>query len=134
MAEVWFPYVEASEISSHVADAYDDIDLSIRAASARVRAELKTARFAVDHTTGKPVDENVIAAIEDATKAQLAFWVETGDETGAGAQVGGGSILSVSLPGGSGSSSATDKEAARVAPAVAEILRNAPGIEWSVSY
>lgn len=116
---MWFPFL--------VGDSAE-----IRAASYRVRDELKTARFDVDQD-GKPTDPVVLKAIEDATTAQLAFWAETGDSTGAVAQSGGGSILSVRLPGGS----ATDvrsKQDARTAPAVAEILRSCPGITWAVMY
>lgn len=133
---MWFPFLELSEIGD-LADAFDDPEQSIRLASYRVLNELRTAAFEVHaygDDAGKPVEVLVTAAIQDATKAQLTFWAETGDESGAGAQNGGGSILSVSLPGGSGTTSVTAKQEARIAPAVAEILRAAPGIRWGVGY
>lgn len=133
---MWFPFVEVTEIGD-LADAFDDPDQSVRNASYRVLDELRSASFdvhAYGDDEGRPVDVNVTAAIQDATKAQLAFWAETGDESGAGAQNGGGSILSVSLPGGAGTTSIAAKREARVAPAVSEILRAAHGIRWGVGY
>ncbi|MEW1706984.1 hypothetical protein AB0230_07055 [Microbacterium sp. NPDC089190] len=133
---MWFPFVEVSEIGD-LAAAFEDPAQSIRTASYRVFDELRTASFdvhAAGDDEGHPVDWHVTAAIKDATKAQLSFWAETGDESGAGAQNGGGSILSVSLPGGGGTTSLAAKQEARVAPAVAEILRAAPGIRWGVGY
>lgn len=131
---VWFPFISTSDVSDGVAAAFDDLDQAIRNASYRVLDELRTASFEVRTSDGQPVDPTVTDAIIDATKAQLGFWAETGDESGAGAQNGGGSILSVSLPGGSGTTSVTAKQEARMAPAVAEILRAAPGITWGVAY
>ncbi|WDH77928.1 hypothetical protein PTQ19_10380 [Microbacterium esteraromaticum] len=130
---VWFPYAEPSDVPASVDEEFDDVAFTLRAASYAIRASLKTARFAVD-SEGKPTDDDVAAAIKDATVALLAFWAETGDATGAGAQSGGGSILSVSLPGGSGTTDARAKQDARDAPAVEEILRSCPGIDWSVMY
>lgn len=131
---VWFPFISTSDVSDDVAAAFNDLDQTIRNASYRVLDELRTAKFEVRTSDGQPVDPNITASIIDATKAQLGFWAETGDESGAGAQNGGGSILSVSLPGGSGTTSITAKQEARVAPAVAEILRATPGITWGVAY
>ena len=130
---MWFPFLIPADVPDAVAAAFDDVADAIRDASYRVRSELSTARFAVDQD-GSPVDEHVREAIKDATKAQLRFWADTGDSTGAAAQNGGGSILSVSLPGGSGTTSVTEKQDARTAPAVTEILHATPGIDWSVVY
>lgn len=133
---MWFPFVEVSEIGD-LAAAFEDPEQSTRNASYRVLDELRAASFdvhAAGEDEGRPVDPHVTAAIQDATKAQLAFWAETADESGAGAQNGGGSILSVSLPGGGGTTSLAAKQEARIAPAVAEILRVAPGIRWGVGY
>lgn len=130
---VWFPFVTAADVPAAIADALDDVETAVRNASHQVRGELKTARFDVG-ADGKPTDADVAAAIKDATIAQLQFWAGTGDESGAVAQTGGGSILSVSLPGGGGALDARAKQEARNAPAVAEILRACPGIGWAVTY
>lgn len=129
----WFPFLIASEVDPSLQAAFTDLDRSIREASYGVRDELTAATFAVD-ADGVPVDTDVKDAIMDATRAQLAFWAETGDDSGALAQVGGGSILSVTLPGGAGAKTAREKAEARRAPAVESILRSCPGIEWSVGY
>lgn len=130
---MWFPFLAPEDVSDGVAAAFDDLAAEIRRASYRVRDELLTATFDVDQD-GNPIEDAVREAIQDATKAQLAFWAETGDPSGAGAQNGGGSILSVSLPGGSGTTDAATKQAARVAPTVGEVLHNCDGITWAVSY
>lgn len=130
---MWFPFLVEADVPTTVAAAFEDLTAAVRSASYRVRDELKTARFEVDEEW-RPVDAGVVTAIEDATLAQLAFWAETGDMSGAAAQSGGGSILSVSLPGGSGTTDPAAKQAARVAPAAAEALRNCDGIEWAVTY
>lgn len=131
---MWFPFIEESDLDEELAAAFTDPTHSIRTASYRVLDELRTATFEVRTSDGQPVDGTVTEAIKDATIAQLSFWAETGDETGAGAQNGGGSILSVSLPGGSGTTSIAAKQEARIAPTVADILRAAPGIRWGVGY
>jgi len=125
------PYVNEEEASAYSA-AFPDLSAAVVTASYRVRDVLRTARF--DTLNGDPVDLNVTKAIKDATLAQLAFWADTGDMTGAAAQVGGGSILSVTMPGGSGTTDLRAKQDARVSPAVEEILRGCPGIEWAVRY
>lgn len=130
---MWFPFLEESDVPEHVAEEFEDLESALRDASYRVRSALKTATFDVD-SDFRPTDETVATAIGDATLAQLAFWAETGDSSGAGAQNGGGSILSVSIPGGSGSTDARTKQDAREAPAVDDILRTCPGISWTVGY
>lgn len=130
---MWFPYANPEDVPVELTEEFDDIEVMLRTASYAIRSALKVARFEVD-ADGKPADADVAAAIKDATVALLAFWAETGNATGAGAQNGGGSILSVSLPGGSGTTDARAKQDARDAPAVEEILRSCPGIDWSVMY
>lgn len=129
---MWFPYLQEADVPGTIGDDFPDLKQSIRMASYRVRDELKTARFEVA-ADGRPVDQQVADAIKDATLAQLTYWGETGDESGAVAGGSGGSILSVTLPGG-GAQSAATKQEARTAPAVAEILRSCPGIDWAVQY
>lgn len=130
---MWFPYAEASDVPAGIAEDLDDLEHALRTASYAIRNVLKTASFEVDDE-GRPADDHIAEALKDATLAQLAFWSETGDPTGAGIQGGGGSILSVSLPGGSGTTDARTKQDARDAPAVEEILRSCPGIDWAVRY
>ncbi len=134
---MWFPYLEAADVPEGVTAELGDVDQAIRDASYMVRDELQTARFEVHQsgpTAGQPVSTAVKETIRDATRAQLRFWAETGDSTGAGVQLGGGSILSVSLPGGAGTTSPSAKQDARVAPAVAQILRGCEDISWAVQY
>lgn len=130
---MWFPFLAEAEVHASLAAAFDDLTAAIRSASYRVRDELSTARFDVGQD-GYPTDSDVVQAIMDATLAQLTFWAETGDITGAGVQSGGGSILSVSLPGGSGTTDYASKQAARTAPAVGEVLRGCEAIDWAVTY
>ncbi|WP_295035438.1 hypothetical protein [uncultured Microbacterium sp.] len=130
---MWFPFATEADVPDAVADEFVDVQAALSEASARIRAALKTARFEVDSEMS-PTDPAVADAIRQATLAQLAFWADTGDSTGAGAQLGGGSILSVSLPGGSGAVDARTKQEAREAPAVDDILRSCPGIDWAVQY
>lgn len=130
---MWFPFVTGGDLTGALSSAFDDVDAAIRLASYRVRDELRTARFAVG-PDGHPSETAVEQAVKDATLAQLTFWADTGDVSGAATQIGGGSILSVSLPGGSGTTDLSQKQSARVAPAVADILRNCDGIEWAVTY
>ena len=130
---MWFPFADPSDVPDAVVAELDDVHQSLRMASYAIRSALLTATFDVD-AEGRPTDTSVEAAIRDATIAQLAFWVETGDSTGAGVQNGGGSILSVTLPGGSGTTDARTKQESREAPAVTEILRGCPGISWAVMY
>lgn len=127
---MWFPFLTEAGLPAELSALGD---AGIRAASYRVRDELNTARFDVDQE-GNPTDPDVKEAIKDATLAQLAFFAETGDMTGAAAQNGGGSILSVTMPGGAGTTDVRAKQDARTAPAVSEILRGCPGIEWAVGY
>ena len=130
---MWFPFATEADVPDAVAAEFVDVQAALSEASARIRAALKTARFEVDSEMS-PTDPAVADAIRQATLAQLAFWADTGDSTGAGAQLGGGSILSVSLPGGSGAVDARTKQEAREAPAVDDILRSCPGIDWAVQY
>ena len=124
----------ASELPEFLtAHFVDDLEWELRNATVRVLAELKSARFALD-SAGDPADEGVREALGVAVVMQLEYWAETGDSTGAAAQAGGGSIMSVSLPSGKGSTSVADKQASRIAPAVAEFLRTVEGIDWTVSY
>lgn len=128
---MWFPFVDVHEARN------EETEQELLLASYRVLDELKTARFEV-HAHGPyeglPVDPMVGDAIKLATIKQVEFWRETGNPSGAATQMGGGSILSVTLPGGQGTTSIAEKQASRVSPEVVEILRACPGIRWEVGY
>lgn len=134
---MWFPFITEADLPDSLDGAFADVEQAIKDASYRVLDELRSARFDVydsGENAGHPVDDSVSTVIQDATIAQLRFWAETGDDTGATAQTGGGSILSVSLPGGGGTKNAADKQESRVAPAVTEILHTCDAITWGVGY
>lgn len=61
---------------------------------------LKTAIYDTD-TNGYPTDTTLLGALRDATCAQALWWLQTGDETGVGAQWSSMSIGSLSLSRGS---------------------------------
>jgi hypothetical protein len=129
------PFLSVQEVPERLKDEFDDYaDLTdvIRQASRVVRDELKTARFAT--VDGVAVDQLVIDALREATIAQMSWWSETGDISGAGVQLGGGGIGSVRLPGGNATNVARERRTARTAPEVAQILRDCEAIEWNVSY
>lgn len=57
-------------------------------ASREIDKALLRAFYQVDHD-GQPTDAKVVTALRDATCAQACWWLETGDEAGAVASVGG---------------------------------------------
>ena len=57
----------------------------LQRASDLLDSALRAAVYAVD-TSGNPTDATVIAAFRDAVCAQVEWWRETGDETGAAGQ------------------------------------------------
>jgi hypothetical protein len=72
-----------------------DIDRRLRRASELLDACLSIAIYDVDDTTGLPTDPTVIDVFARATCAQVAYWLETGDEQGSAQQwesVGIGSV------------------------------------------
>ncbi|MGX1116407.1 hypothetical protein RKD37_001770 [Streptomyces ambofaciens] len=105
-----------------------DAELLLTAASRMLDARvLAYCRYDVD-TAGLPADPDVAAAIARAVCAQVAWWDEIGDHTGAaGAGYGNVSIGSVSLSRTTGSASSLasggDSAARQIAPQVADELR-----------
>ena len=84
-------------------------------ASAHIDTLLISATYDVD-TDGDPTDAAIITALRDATCAQAAWWIETGDEQGAAAAMhsagsGGGPYWGGSIP--------------RSAPKALDVLRRA---------
>lgn len=121
-------------------DSFTDTELTdaeitklLRRASLVIDGLTRLARYDVD-VDGNPTDADVMQAFTDATCAQLAWWDDTDDVTGAESTAGAIKIGSVSLgttsSGGSGVSAADS----RVAPEAAAILAAAGLLSSLVSY
>lgn len=100
-------------------------------ASADVDAALLTAVYCTD-AQGMPTDPAIVAALADATCAQVEFWEATGDDgTGAAGQWDSVSIGPVAMSGRlNGPQSPTDVE---LAPRAHRALNGAgllPGVVW----
>jgi hypothetical protein len=101
-----------------------DARRKLRRASRRVANYIRLAVYAADDVTGMPTDATIIAAVRDATCAQVEWWMETGDETGAGAQYQQVSIGSLSLGRGySSAGSATGPSQTLSAEAIEHLQR-----------
>lgn len=104
-----------------------DLNASLRRASTVIDGLTRTVRYDIDED-GYPDDVDVSDAFRDATCAQVAWFEETDDITGADSQAGAVKIGSVSL-GGSGATgnaqSGKTAASSRVAPEAIDILRNA---------
>ena len=77
--------------------------------------------YFVANAAGTPTDTDVLDVFRDATCAQVAYWEETGDITGAEAQGGSFSIGSVKI----GAAGDTSSKQSRIAPEAVQILVNA---------
>jgi len=89
-----------------------DAQRKLARASRRIDSLIRTAVYDADSVTGMPTDAKILAAVRDATCALVEWWGETGDETGAAAQMQSVSIGSVSLGRGytgAGSATGTDQ-------------------------
>ncbi|MEV8353193.1 hypothetical protein ACFVTT_34000 [Streptomyces niveus] len=122
-------YATVADLADYLGTAApDDAERLLAAASRMLDARvLAYCRYDVD-AAGLPADLDVAAAISRAVCAQVAWWDEVGDHTGAaGAGYGTVSIGSVSLgrTTGSASSSASgdDSAARQIAPQVWDELR-----------
>jgi hypothetical protein len=93
----------------------DDVDRLLARASRMIDRALMRAVYDVDES-GQPTDTAVIAALADATCAQAAWWLETGDEQGAAAGLNSA---------GSGGGPYWGGAVARLAPDVETVLRTA---------
>lgn len=97
----------------------------IARASLAVDGLLLTAVYDTDDE-GYPTAPAIVEALREATLAQAAFWVETGDSTGASDSGGSMSIGSVSLGGSRAPvTTAVEREASRKSPVAEQILANA---------
>ncbi|MEU9640943.1 hypothetical protein [Streptomyces sp. NPDC048188] len=122
-------YATVADLGEYLGTAApDDAERLLASASRMLDARvLAYCRYDVD-TAGAPSDPDVAEAIGRAVCAQVAWWDEIGDHTGAaGAGYGSVSIGSVSLgrTTGSAASSASggDSAARQIAPQVADELR-----------
>ena len=95
-------------------------DSLLRRASGVIDGLTRHSAFLVD-VDGYPTDIDVLDVFRDATSAQVAYWEETGDITGAEAQGGSFSIGSVKI----GAAGDTSSKQSRIAPEAVQILVNA---------
>ena len=95
-------------------------------ASIAVDSYLKNARYEVDPDTQCPADENVLAAVRDATCAQAAWFLITGDMSGAQDSLPPVTLGPLTLGGTSRASSAPQQTTdPRVSLEAVMILQNA---------
>ena len=95
-------------------------DSLLRRASGVIDTLTRHSYFLAD-ADGTPTDTDVLDVFRDATSAQVAYWQETGDITGAEAQGGSFSIGSVKI----GAAGDTSSKQSRIAPEAVQILVNA---------
>lgn len=94
-------------------------------ASRHIEGLTVTANYATDED-GAPEDLNILEAFRDAVCAQVAYWDETGDVSGAMSSAGSASIGSLSLSSDkSAGQTPGDRQAVRYAPEAVEILSSA---------
>jgi hypothetical protein len=99
-----------------------DINRRLQRASDLIDERLIGAFYATDGN-GNPTDANMIAALKNATCAQVEYWIETGDELGTSEQFEILQIGSVVLNRG-GKSAATKSRTPPLAPrAIGELRR-----------
>ncbi|PBC80114.1 hypothetical protein BX265_4950 [Streptomyces sp. TLI_235] len=103
----------------------DTSRLLTRASEMLDRAVLRACWYQVDTVTGMPTDSVVLAALADATCAQVQWWGELGDSTGSSA-VGWGTVKigSAQLSRSADSVSGGDSPARQLAPAVWDALQS----------
>ncbi|GAA3730123.1 hypothetical protein GCM10022239_03410 [Leifsonia bigeumensis] len=120
-----------------VAEPTTDKDLNalLRRASGLIDGLTRHSVYDADDD-GYPTDADVTELFKDATCAQVAYWEETEDPTGAVSQEGTFSIGSVSIGarGRSSGNGAPDEQQSRVAPEAVEILTTAGLISAITAY
>ncbi|WP_394425564.1 hypothetical protein [Streptomyces sp. SGAir0957] len=118
-------YATVTDLADYLGTAApDDAERLLASASRMLDARvLAYCRYDVD-TAGLPTDPDVAAAISRAVCAQVAWWGEIGDSTGAaGVGYGSVSIGSVSLGRSVTSVSGEDSAARQIAPQVWDELQ-----------
>lgn len=115
---------EGEEIPEPVEDK--DLNARLRRASGVIDGLTRRSVFDADEE-GYPTDSVISEAFKDATCAQVAYWEETDDPTGAISQEGNVSIGSVTLGarGRSAGNGAPDENQSRIATEAVEILTTA---------
>jgi hypothetical protein len=86
-------YASSADYANHTGDrAPEDLDRRVLVrASQRVDAALIGAVYDVDEA-GMPTDPETLAALRDATCAQVHYWQQQGDKTGTGTATQWGSV------------------------------------------
>lgn len=114
-------YATSTDLANYLQAAPpEDADRLLTRATDIIDRLTITARYTLDED-GNPTDTDVVEALKKATCAQVAWWVETGDEWGLGADYQSVSIGSVSLSRGqSGGGSTTSRVGPDVWAALAE--------------
>ncbi len=110
----------------HADESEDVTNAKLRRASSVIDGLTRRSVYDIDDD-GYPTDADVADAFKDATCAQMAWWDENDDVTGAASQEGATSIGSVSI-GATGRSTghgAPAAAASRIAPEAVQILTNA---------
>jgi hypothetical protein len=80
---VAFPYATSTELATWLGTAAPaNADRLLTIAAHRIKRVIRHALYDTD-TDGEATDEDVIAALRDATCAQVQYMTVTGDETGA---------------------------------------------------
>jgi hypothetical protein len=106
-------------------EAPADLQKLLNRASLHVDSMLHNAVYETDED-GYPADLEVLETIRDATLAQAAYWVETGDVSGAMAGAQSMGIGSVSIGGiKSAGDNPRAKNESRHAPEAVNLLRQA---------
>ena len=120
-------YANPAELAAYTGQAAPaDADVLLARASRMLEAEvLRYCRYDVDAATGMPTHELVLAALRDAVCAQVQWWGELGDSTGAiGAGWGSVSIGSVSLSGAASKGGGSMAAARQLAPQALDALQS----------
>lgn len=108
-------YATSGDLADYLQTAPpDDADRLLARATDIIDRLIIAARYTVDDD-GEPTDTAVAAALRKATCAQVAWWIETGDEWGLGSSYASVSIGSVSLSRAQGGGASS---AGRVGPDV----------------
>lgn len=118
-------YATSTDLANYTGTTVpSDADRMLARATEVIDRMLLTAFYSVD-ADGEPTDADVIAAVKKATCAQVAWWVETGDESGAGGTFQSVSIGGVSLTRGYTSKGSAAGHRTRIAPEAWAILSDA---------
>lgn len=122
-------YATVAELDGFLADtapAEAESNRLLARASERVDTALRTAVYAVD-ATGAPTETTVIAALRDATCAQVEFWLSSDEEDDVLGPTQGYAVGGLQVQYGAGDNRITPTY---LAPRAAQFLRACPLIRW----